>query len=60
MAFIIGEDRYQITLLPNTLEEYVDEGNPVRVIDAYVNNLDLEGMGFKVYSGRNTGQKPYR
>ena len=60
MAFIEGEDRFQITLLPNTLDEFVSEDNPVRVIDAYVDSLNLEEMGFIVFSGRNAGQRPYK
>ncbi|WP_277585796.1 transposase [Psychrobacillus antarcticus] len=59
MAFIEGEDRYQINLLPNTLDDFVSEDNPVRVIDAYIDNLDLEELGFVVYSGNKAGQKPY-
>lgn len=59
MAFIEGEDRYQINLLPNTLDDFVSEDNPVRVIDAYIDSLDLEELGFIVYSGNKAGQKPY-
>ena len=60
MPFILGEDRFQINLLPNTLDEYVSENNPVRVIDAYVDSLDLEDLGFKIFDGASPGQKPYR
>lgn len=60
MPFIEGEDRYQINLLPNTLNDYVNEDNPVRVIDAYVDSLKLEEIGFTIFSGQNAGQKPYR
>lgn len=60
MPFIEGEDRNQVNLLPNTLEDYVSADNPVRVIDAYVDGLNLEEMGFKVFSGQNAGQKPYK
>lgn len=60
MPFILGEDRFQINLLPNTLDEYVSEDNSVRVIDAYVDSLDLEDLGFKVFDGASAGQKPYR
>jgi len=60
MPFILGEDRNQITLLPYTLDDYVSEDNPVRVIDAYVNSLNLEELGFVIYSGNRAGQKPYR
>jgi transposase len=60
MPYIDSEDRYQVNLLPNTLDDFVDEENPVRVIDAYVDSLNLEGLGFQVYSGNKAGQKPYR
>jgi transposase len=60
MPFIIGEDRFQTKLLPNTLDDYVGENNPVRVIDAYVDSLNLEYLGFKVFDGASAGQKPYR
>ncbi|MDR2247778.1 MAG: hypothetical protein LBE17_14095, partial [Treponema sp.] len=39
--FITGESRDQIILLPDSIEEYVAENNSVRVIDAYINRLDL-------------------
>ncbi|QWU13266.1 IS1182 family transposase [Paenibacillus sophorae] len=60
MPYIEGEDRHQIHLLPNTLDDFVEEENPVRVIDAYVDSLALEELGFQVYSGTKSGQKPYR
>ena len=34
--FIEGQDRHQVTLLPECLDDYIDEGNPVRVVDAFV------------------------
>ena len=40
MPFIQAEDRNQINLLPNSLEDFVSEENPVRVIDAYVDSLN--------------------
>jgi transposase len=39
--FIEGEDRRQATLLPDCLEDYVSEDNPVRVIEAFIDGLDL-------------------
>lgn len=60
MAFIEGVDRNQINLLPNTLDDYVSEDNPVRVIDAYVDSLNLEKIGFKLFSGKKAGQRPYK
>lgn len=60
VSYIEGEDIYQINLLPNILDDFVDEENPVRVIDAYVDSLKLEVLGFQVFSRTKAGQKPYR
>ncbi|QQZ61275.1 transposase [Paenibacillus sonchi] len=60
MPYVEGEDRHLIYLLPNTLDDFVEEENPVRVIDAYVDSLVLDELGFQVYSGTQAGQKPYR
>ena len=43
--FIDGEDRMQRTLLPNSLEDYVSEENPVRVIEVFIDELDLAALG---------------
>ena len=48
--FIEGDDRSQITLLPERLEDYVAEDNPVRVVDAFVDQLDLLAMDFAGYA----------
>ena len=45
--FIEGEDRTQVTLLPECLDDYVAEDNPVRVIDVFIDELDLAGLGFE-------------
>jgi len=39
-------DRGQVSLLPESLDDWVDKSNPVRVIDVFVEALDLEGLGF--------------
>ena len=44
--FIEGEDRMQQALLPHCLEDYVDEENPVRVIEVFIDELDLASLGF--------------
>jgi hypothetical protein len=44
--FIEEADRGQSTLLPECLDDFIDEGNPVRVIDVFVDALDLAEMGF--------------
>jgi transposase len=46
-GFIEGENRHQATLLPERLDDYIAEESPVRVIDVYVDDLDLSGLGFK-------------
>jgi hypothetical protein len=44
--FIDGEDRMQQTLLPHCPEDYVGEENPVRVIEVFIDELDLAALGF--------------
>ena len=44
--FIEGEKRHQTTLLPDRLEDYVGEDSPVRVVDVFVDELDLIDLGF--------------
>jgi hypothetical protein len=58
MAYIVGCDRNQINLIMTSLDEMIDSENPVRVIDAYVDSLDLLALGFKEYGGNNRGQSP--
>lgn len=60
MAYIVGADRNQIKMVTTSLDLLIDEDNSVRVIDAYVDSLDLIELGFKEYSGTNRGQAPYR
>jgi transposase len=47
MAYIKGENRDQITLMPDCLDDYVSAENPVRVVDAFVEQLDIAALGFK-------------
>lgn len=55
-----GVDREQGLLLPERVEDYVSEDNPVRALDAYVDGLDLQGLGFTHTSaGVAPGQPPY-
>jgi transposase len=44
--YVEGENRSQSTLFPESLEDYIAEDNPVRVVDVFVDELDLKGMGF--------------
>jgi transposase len=43
-GFVEGADRAQSTLLPECLDDWVDESNPVRFIDAFVDGLDLKAL----------------
>jgi transposase len=57
--FIEEADRGQSTLLPECLDDFVDEGNPVRVIDVFVDALDLAEMGFDGVDPAATGRPSY-
>ena len=58
--FIEGVDRGQSTLFPECLEDYIAEDNPVRVIDVFVDELDLGGLGFGRVEPRMTGRPGYQ
>jgi len=57
--FIAEADRSQGTLLPESIDEYVSEENPVRVIDAFVEALDLASLGFDGIEPKATGRPAY-
>jgi len=57
--FIQGEDRTQATLLPELLDDYVSETNPVRVVDVFVDELDLNKLGFEGVEPASTGRPSY-
>jgi transposase len=57
--FIGGEDRMQPALLPHCLEDYVDEENPVRVIEVFIDELDLAALGFSGMAPAATGRPAY-
>lgn len=57
--FVEGEDRRQQWLLPSCIEDYVCEENPVRVIEAYVDELDLAALRFHRASPAATGRPAY-
>lgn len=59
MGYISGANRAQMTLFPDSIEDYVDTDNVVRVIDAYVNSLNLETLGFDKAKAKDTGRPPY-
>ena len=57
--FIEGAERSQVTLLPECLDDYIAEDNPVRVVDAYVEELDLQELGFEGAEPAATGRPAY-
>jgi len=57
--FIEGENRFQSTLFPESLEDYIAADNPVRVIDAFVDGLDLKQLGFDRAEPSATGRPCY-
>lgn len=57
--FVEGADREQATLFPESLEDWVGEDNPVRVIDVYVDELDLAELGFAGVDPKTTGRPSY-
>jgi transposase len=59
MSYIRAEAREQIILFPESIESYVEENNEVRVIEAYINSLDLEALGFNRSQAKETGRPPY-
>jgi transposase len=59
MWYIKGSDRYQINLLPDCIDDLIGQDNPVRVIDAFVDSLDMEDEGFQRSIPNLTGRPPY-
>lgn len=59
MSYVVGEDRGQAALLPAAIEDYVAADAPVRAIDAYVEGLDIVGLGFSRGVPAATGRPPY-
>jgi transposase len=57
--FIEGEDRHQVVLLPECLDDYIGEDNPVRIVDAFVEELDLQSLGFRGVDPAATGRPAY-
>jgi len=57
-GFIEGEDRNQATLFPESLDEYIAEDRAVRVIDVFIDDLDISGLGFKAEPSA-TGRPDY-
>jgi transposase len=59
MSYISGIHRDQVLLFPELVDEYMAANNPVRFIDAYVNSLDLEALGFTHAVPKETGRPAY-
>ena len=57
--FVEGDDRKQVALLPECVDDYIGEDNPVRVIDAFVEELDLAELGFNGTTPALTGRPSY-
>jgi transposase len=57
--FVEGHDRAQTTLFPECLEDWIGEDNPVRAIDAFVEELDLCDLGFAGVDPEATGRPSY-
>src|SRR5712671_6785214 len=57
--FVEGVDRGQSTLFPECLDDWVDEDNPVRVIDVFVDELDLGALDFGGVDPKATGRPSY-
>lgn len=51
--------RNQIILFPEAIDDYIEEDNPVQFVDAFVDSLDLQELGFKYSQPEATGRPPY-
>ena len=57
-GFIEGDNRHQSTLFPERVDDYVEEDSVVRVIDVFIDRLDISGLGFKAEAA-DTGRPSY-
>jgi transposase len=57
--FVEGADRGQSTLFPQCLDDSISEDNPVRVMDVFVDELDLAALGFSGVAPAATGRPSY-
>ncbi len=57
--FVEGVDRSQSTLFPDRLEDWIGDDNAVRVVDVFVDELDLGGLGFGGVEPQATGRPAY-
>jgi transposase len=58
-GFVEGTDRGQVTLFPARLDDYVADDNPVRAVDVFVDNLDLDKLGFVRVQPLDMGRPSY-
>lgn len=56
---IKGQGRHQVTLLPEALDDFVTEDNPVRVVDIFVDGLQLDSLGFERVNAKQIGRPGY-
>jgi len=59
MGYIEGVARNQMMLFPDVVDDYIEDNNPVRFIDAFVDSLDLVKFGFTHAETEDTGRPPY-
>jgi transposase len=59
MHYVEGLNRNQLTLFPEALDDYISQDNPVRFLDAFVETLNIEALGFKHAILSKTGRPPY-
>jgi transposase len=57
--FVEGQDRSQLIFLPDCLDDYIGEDNPVRIVDAFIDELDLAALGFDGVVPEVTGRPAY-
>src|SRR5689334_18145871 len=57
--FVERRDRQQVALLPECLDDFIAEDNPVRIVDAFVDELDLRTLGFGGTEPADTGRPSY-
>ena len=57
-GFIAGESRHQATMFPERLDDYVTEDSAVRVVDVFIDDLDISGLGFRTQPN-DTGRPAY-
>ncbi len=57
--YVEGQNRSQSTLFPEVLDDYIAEDNPVRVVDVFVDELDLKDLGFEGAEPEATGRPAY-